>query len=163
MHHIISDGWSLGILVKEFSQIYSKLEAKEEAILPLLQIQYIDFTTWQNKYINSGLINSQVEYWKEKLNNLNPILDFPTDFLRSKVQTYEGDSEPFTITLEQLQNIKTIANNSNSTLFMFLLAVFKILLHRYTGEKNIAIGTPIANRNFFETESIFILIKVLKF
>lgn len=153
MHHIISDGWSMGVLTKEFTHIYSKLVSNEEVTLPALPIQYIDFAVWQNQYMQSADIKQQELYWKNKLNNLSPILDFPKDFTRPNIQDYKGDTEIFAIPKSQLNEFKKTLGN-NFTLFMGLLSVFNILLYRYTGKSDLAVGTPIANRNISDIEPL---------
>lgn len=152
LHHIISDAWSTGIFVRELAYFYRAARQAEPATLPELPIQYADFAHWQRQ--QTARLDQQLSYWQQQFTTLPPVLALPTDRPRPAVQTYRGDrcalelSEPLTTSLKQL------AQATDSTLFMVLLASFQILLHRYTHQTDITVGTPIANRNQTEIEGL---------
>ncbi|WP_237395520.1 amino acid adenylation domain-containing protein [Okeania sp. KiyG1] len=153
LHHIASDGWSLTVLAKELSAIYTAtLEEKPSPLLEL-PIQYADFAVWQRNYLQGETLESQFNYWKQKLQNL-PQLQLPTDHLRPPVQTFNGAGIPINIPAALTSKVKQLSQKQGSTLFMTLLAVFKVLLFRYSGQQSIAVGSPIANRNRREIEEL---------
>ncbi|MCP5064554.1 MAG: AMP-binding protein, partial [Ignavibacteriae bacterium] len=146
MHHIISDGWSMGVLVGEITAIYSSLLSGKEIELPELEIQYADFSEWQNEYLSGEVLDNQLNYWKNKLGNSNSLLELPTDRSRQAVWTNNGSSVEGFISTEIVEGLQKLSNSENSTLFMTLVASFNLLLHKYSGQDDINIGTPIANR-----------------
>jgi len=164
MHHIVSDGWSMGILANEITTLYRAFYLKQPSPLPELEIQYADFSFWQQEYLQGDVLKEQLDYWKKQLNN-PPILELQTDKLRPKIWTNEGASFTVIIPGELLNGIKQIGYREGATLFMTLMAAFKILLARYSGQDDITVGTPIANRTLKETEpliGIFINTLVLR-
>jgi thioesterase domain-containing protein/NRPS condensation-like uncharacterized protein len=154
MHHIISDGWSLEVFVSELSAIYTAIVNQQPSPLPKLSIQYTDFAHWQREYLQGEIFETQLDYWREQLAQLPPLLELPTDKPRPAIQTYHGGIERFELSLELTNQLKTIGKKSGSTLFMTLLAAFATLLSRYSNSQDIAIGSPIANRNRTELEPL---------
>ncbi|WP_160647907.1 non-ribosomal peptide synthetase [Chengkuizengella marina] len=154
MHHIISDGWSISIFVKEFMERYEAYCKKTADDLPELSIQYADFANWQRKWLKGNTLEKQETYWKEQFAEEIPVLELPTDFLRAPVNKYQGAVYPFEMTKEVLRNVHHLCEQQNTTLFMTLLAAFQILLYRYSGQDDLVVGTPIANRKHQETESL---------
>jgi len=146
MHHIISDGWSVGILFNEIITIYKSYVKELESPLDELEIQYVDYSEWQRERFESGELVSQLSYWKNNFENLPPIVTIPPDFIRPNVYSNKGSSVTKDFSKELTGGIKRIAAKNGVTEFMFLLCAFKVLLHKYTGESDICIGTPIANR-----------------
>ncbi len=154
MHHIISDGWSMGIFIKELSSLYQAFVAGSPSPLPELPIQYADFTIWQRQWLQGEVRQNQIDYWKQQLAGTPPLLELPTDRPRSSVQTFLGRSFSFQIDSQLTQKLKLLSQKSGATLFMTLLAAFATLLFRYSGQEDILVGTPIANRNHQEIESL---------
>ncbi len=154
MHHIISDGWSMGILIREVAAIYDAYSRGKPSPLPELPIQYGDFAQWQRKWLQGEVLESQLEYWKQKLDGLPPVLELPTDRPRPAVQTYNGAHESFELSSVLSEALAELSRREGATLFMTLLAAFQTLLYRYTGQEDIAVGTPIANRNRSEIEGL---------
>jgi tyrocidine synthetase-3 len=148
MHHIISDGISMQIFVKEFTAFY------QEEIIPGLRIQYKDFSHWQNALLDSGAVKKQEDYWLECFVGEIPVLNLPYDFPRPVLQTHEGSSLEFKITLEQTQQLKQWALESESTTFIVLLAVFNLLLSKLSGQEDIVVGSPAAGRRHPDLESL---------
>lgn len=147
-HHIISDGWSLSVLLKEISTIYSSLLTKSSLNLPELKINYGDFTLWHRQQQKQPEIEtSLLNYWTNQLEGASPLLKLPCDRPRPPLQTFKGNVQTFTIEEEVIKEIEVLRKETNTTLFMVLLAVFLILMHRYSGQDDIVIGSPIANRN----------------
>ncbi|NEP51638.1 MAG: AMP-binding protein, partial [Moorea sp. SIO3C2] len=153
LHHIASDGWSLTVLPKELSAIYTATLEDQPSPLPPLPIQYADFAVWQKNYLQGETLETQLNYWKQKLQYL-PQLQLPTDYPRPPVQTFNGAGIPINIPAALTSKVKQLTQEQETTLFMTLLAVFKVLLSRYSGQQSIAVGTPIANRNRSEIEGL---------
>ena len=154
LHHIVSDNWSTGVLIKEFMEIYPLLAQGKIPSSAPLRIQYADFASWQRKWLSGKTLQNQLDYWAEKLAGLPPALDLPTDFPRPAYQSHNGDFLTFTLSPEQTAALKTLAEQKNVTLFMTLMAAFEILLYKYSRQEDFAIGTPIANRNRAEIEPL---------
>ncbi|SEB35211.1 amino acid adenylation domain-containing protein [Tenacibaculum sp. MAR_2009_124] len=152
-HHIASDGWSEDILVNEFTIIHSSLQAGIEVNLPELTLQYADYAVWQRKYLEGSVLNFQLLYWEEKLKNATP-LSLPTDYPRPAVQSTAGDHVTFTLDKKLSDDLNDLCEKEGVTIFMLLLAGFKVLLSRYSGQDDICIGTPIANRTQSELEGM---------
>ncbi|MDP1513431.1 amino acid adenylation domain-containing protein, partial [Paenibacillus ottowii] len=148
MHHIISDGVTEGIIVQEFSQLY---EGKE---LPPLRIQYKDYAVWQHADMQSERLRAQESYWLNTMSGEIPALDMPTDYARPAVQRLEGTRYEFAIRMEDSEQLKQLAAQTGSTLYMVLLAAYSTLLHKYTGQEDIIVGTPIAGRPHAELGSL---------
>ncbi|NEO15578.1 MAG: amino acid adenylation domain-containing protein [Moorea sp. SIO3E8] len=153
LHHIASDGWSLTVLPKELSAIYTAALEDQPSPLPELPIQYADFAVWQKNYLQGETLETQLNYWKQKLQDL-PQLQLPTDHPRPAVETFNGAGIPINIPATVTSKVKQLTQKQGSTLFMTLLAAFKVLMSRYSGQESIAVGTPIANRNRSEIEGL---------
>ncbi|OLT58220.1 non-ribosomal peptide synthetase [Moorena bouillonii] len=153
LHHIASDGWSLTVLTKELSAIYTATLEDKPSPLSSLPIQYADFAVWQRNYLQGETLEKQLSYWKQKLQDL-PQLQLPTDNPRPPVQTFNGAGIPINIPAALTSKVKQLSQKQGTTLFMTLLAAFKILLFRYSGQESIAVGSPIANRNRSEIEGL---------
>jgi amino acid adenylation domain-containing protein len=154
LHHIIIDGWSMGIFIKELSALYQAFATGSPTPLPELTIQYGDFTIWQRQWLTEELQQRQLDYWKQQLASAPPLLELPTDYPRPSVQTFSGAIKEFKLNSNLTAQLKTLSRKSGTTLFMTLLAAFAVLLHRYSGQDDICIGSPFANRNRTEVESI---------
>ncbi|MEH2221001.1 MAG: amino acid adenylation domain-containing protein [Nostoc sp.] len=147
MHHIITDGWSMGIFFKELEVLYHAFTKGQPNPLPELTIQYADFAFWQRKWLTKEVQEKQLEYWKQQLAGAPPLLELPTDYPRSPIQTFSGATKRFQLEEHLTSQLATLSQKSGVTLFMTLLAAFAIFLHRYTGQDDICIGSPFANRN----------------
>ncbi|NEP33690.1 amino acid adenylation domain-containing protein [Moorena sp. SIO3B2] len=154
MHHIISDGWSLGILVREFSTLYDAFAQGKLPALPELPIQYADFGHWQREWLTGEVLEKQLNYWRKQLSGISPILDIPTDYPRPTEPTFKGGMEYFQLDSYLTQKLKQLSQESGSTLFMTLLAAFFVLLSRYSNQSDLVVGSPIANRNRREIEPL---------
>ena len=149
MHHIISDGWSLGILTQELGEILEALRQGRSPELKPLPIQYVDYAVWQRRWLEeSGVLKRQLGYWQEKLAGVAESLDLATDYPRPKVQSFAGATQEFALDAQLAGQLKMLAEQQGCTLFMVLLAAFKVMLHRYTGQNDICVGSPIANRQY---------------
>ncbi|NET25242.1 non-ribosomal peptide synthetase, partial [Okeania sp. SIO1I7] len=153
LHHIASDGWSVTVLTKELSAHYTAALENQPSSLPELPIQYADFAVWQRNYLQGETLKSQLNYWKQKLRVL-PQLQLPTDYPRPAVETFNGASIPIKISAALTSKLTQLSQQQGVTLFMTLLAGFKVLMHRYSGQESISIGVPIANRNHREIEGL---------
>ncbi|GFZ92165.1 amino acid adenylation domain-containing protein [Okeania sp. KiyG1] len=153
LHHIVSDGWSLTVLPKELSGIYTATVEDRPSPLPSLPIQYADFAVWQRNYLQGETFEKQLSYWKQKLQNLSQ-LQLPTDHPRPAVQTFNGAGIPIYIPAALTSKVRQLTQKQGTTLFMTLLAAFKVLLSSYSGQESVAVGTPIANRNRSEIEGL---------
>lgn len=165
LHHIIADGWSIGILIKELAALYEAFLTGKLSPLAELPIQYRDFVNWQRKWVDGEGIQPLLTYWKQKLQGELTVLNLPTDRPRSPVQTFKGAQAKLVLSQTLTKELKNLSRHSGVTLFMTLLAAFKTLLYRYTGQTDILVSSPIANRNRAEVESLigfFVNILVLR-
>ena len=153
MHHIISDGWSTSILINEIKTLYEAFMAGRPSPLPELPIQYADFACWQQQSLQGELLKTQLAYWQQQLAGLQP-LQLSTDKPRAAIQTFRGKTLSSVLPPQLSAALKTLNHNSEVTLFMTLLAAFQTLLYLYSGQEDICIGSPIANRNHSETEKL---------
>ncbi|MEG4517833.1 MULTISPECIES: amino acid adenylation domain-containing protein [unclassified Microcoleus] len=153
-HHIIFDGWSLGVFLRELAAFYEGFANKNLASLPPLQIQYADFASWQRQQMQGEILETQLTYWKQQLSGSAAVLNLPTDFSRPAVQSYKGGRQLFELPEHLTEAIRQLSRSEKTTFFMTLLAAFKTLLYRYTGQEDILVGSPIASRNSTETESL---------
>ena len=153
-HHIVSDGWSTDILIREVAALYTAFCAGRPSSLPQLPIQYADFALWQRQWLEGEALNNQLAYWQQQLTGELPILQLPTDRPRPTVQTYAGKTLSFIFPNSLTEELKSLSKQEGVTLFMTLLAGFKTLLYRYTGQADILVGSPIANRNRTEIENL---------
>jgi amino acid adenylation domain-containing protein len=154
MHHIVSDAWSTGVLVRELSDLYRAFAAGAGSSLPALPIQYADFAVWQRQWLEGGELQNQLGYWKRQLEGIPDSLELPLDGRRGSDVTYEGARETFVIPARLVAPLTTLARGEGTTLFVTLLAMFQLLLHRYTGQRDIVVGAPIAGRSSAETEAL---------
>jgi amino acid adenylation domain-containing protein len=153
MHHIISDAWSTGVLIEDVSALYNAFSAGRPSPLPELPIQYADYSVWQREWLEGGVLEQQLAYWKQQLAESSE-LALPIDRPRSAAQSQNGALYDFVVSADITQKLKKLAEEQGATLFMALLAVFQTLLYRYSGQKDIAVGTPTAGRNSDETEKL---------
>ncbi|HLF24969.1 MAG TPA: amino acid adenylation domain-containing protein [Anaerolineae bacterium] len=162
MHHIVSDGWSLDILTYELAALYPAFCAgqapalaaeRRGSPLPGLPIQYADYAAWQRAWLRGAVLDEQLAYWRQQLVGV-PVLDVPTDRPRPPMQTFCGATQAFSVSPATSQALRTLAQREQVTLFILLLAAFKTLLQRYTGQEDIVVGTPIANRQRSEIEGL---------
>ncbi|MCB9419968.1 MAG: amino acid adenylation domain-containing protein [Ardenticatenaceae bacterium] len=147
LHHIIADGWSMNIFLRELTQLYHAYANNQTPDLPLPAVQYADFAHWQEQLLQGSHLQKQREYWLEQLSGLPAYLDLPTDRPRPTPQTFDGAIDTFIIPAALTEPLKTFSQNEEATLFMTLLAAFEIMLARYSRQKDIAIGTPVAGRS----------------
>ncbi|PSB52343.1 non-ribosomal peptide synthetase [Chamaesiphon polymorphus CCALA 037] len=154
MHHIISDGWSMGILVREVTSLYQAYITNTPVTLPELPIQYPDFAHWQRQWLTGDVLQAQVDYWKAHLAGAPPLLELPTDHPRPAIQSFQGSQLNFNISVELTEQLEQLSRQQGVTLFMTLLGAYAVLLSRYSGDRDIVIGSPIANRNRGETENL---------
>lgn len=154
MHHIITDGWSLGVLVQELSTLYDAYSQGQPSPLPPLPLQYADFALWQRQWMQGEVLEAELNYWKQQLAGAPPVLNLPTDRPRPPVQTFRGAHYPVALSKALTEALKRLGRECEVTLFMTLLAAFATLLHRYAGQDDIVIGTPIAGRTRVELEGL---------
>ncbi len=154
MHHIISDGWSLGVLGRELAALYQAYSTGQSSPLPDLEIQYADFAVWQREWLQGEVLEKQLAYWRAQLGSALPVFELPLDRPRPPVQTYRGNVVDRELGVEVRERLKQVGRESGATFFMTLLTAFNVLLWRYTRQEEILVGTPIANRNRAETENL---------
>ncbi|EPO9701347.1 non-ribosomal peptide synthase/polyketide synthase [Pseudomonas aeruginosa] len=154
LHHIVSDGWSMNVLIEEFSRFYSAYATGAEPGLSALPIQYADYALWQRSWLEAGEQERQLEYWRGKLGERHPVLELPTDHPRPAVPSYRGSRYEFSIEPALAEALRGTARRQGLTLFMLLLGGFNILLQRYSGQTDLRVGVPIANRNRAEVEGL---------
>ncbi len=154
MHHIIADGWSMGVLWQELDSLYQAFTAGQPSPLPELAIQYTDFAQWQRQWLQGDVLDQQVAYWQYQLADAPTLLELPTDRPRPGVQTFNGQTEHFEIEPSLADQLRRFSRCSGASLFMVLYGAFSVLLSRYSGQEDVVIGTPIANRNYREIEPL---------
>jgi amino acid adenylation domain-containing protein len=154
MHHIISDGWSVGVLVDEVSRAYEAFAGGGEPSPSELPVQYADYAAWQRGWMTGEALDSQLSYWKEQLAGAPPVLELPTDRPRPAVQRFDGASEPVIVDAEMAEKLRRLSRRENATLFMTLLAAFQAVLHYHSRLEDIVIGTDVAGRGQVETERL---------
>ncbi|MFN6465769.1 MAG: non-ribosomal peptide synthetase [Nostoc sp. DedVER02] len=154
MHHIIGDGWSMGVFIKELSSLYQGFLVGDSSSLPQLPIQYADFTIWQRQWLQGKALQTSINYWTQQLADAPPLLELPTDRPRSSVQTFRGWCFSFQLDAKVTASLKELSHKSGTTLFMTLMAAYAALLFRYSGQQDILLGTPIASRNHQEIEGL---------
>ncbi|MEM1254712.1 MAG: amino acid adenylation domain-containing protein [Cyanobacteria bacterium P01_H01_bin.21] len=147
LHHIVSDVWSTGVLVKEMVLLYQAFSQVKPNPLPPLPIQYADFTLWQRQNLQGDYLQKLINYWQQQFKTPPPVLQLPTDRPRPSVQSFRGARQGFVVSVELLDKLKRVGQAADTTLFITLLAAFKALLFKYTGQTDITVGSPIANRN----------------
>ena len=154
MHHIVSDGWSVGIFIKELATLYIAFSSGQPSPLPELPIQYADFAIWQRRHLQGELLKTQLAYWKRQLGGELPVLKLPTDRQRPITPTFTGAKQYFKFSKSLTETLKKLSQQEGVSLFMTLLAAFNALLYRYTEQEDILVGSPIANRNRPELEGM---------
>jgi hypothetical protein len=154
LDHIISDGWSMGIIIRELRILYDAFSSGKVSPLAPLPIQYGDYAQWQRERITGELFRSQIDYWRTKLSGAPPLLDLCADRVRPGRQTLDGASQTVPLSKDLIRDLKSISSERDATLFMVTLAAFNVLLSRYTSETDILIGVPVACRNGVETEQL---------
>jgi hypothetical protein len=154
LHHIVSDGWSTGILAHELSVLYRAVTLGQPSPLSELPIQYADFAVWQREWLQGEALQVQLDYWKLTLEGAPPILELPTDHSRPRVLSHRGASRRFDLGTVLSENLSQLSQRNQVTLFMTMAAVFNVLLHRYSRQDDICIGYPVANRNRAEMEGL---------
>jgi amino acid adenylation domain-containing protein len=154
MHHIVSDGWSIGIFHHELEVLYGAFARGEPSPLEELPIQYADYALWQRAYLSGEVLDRQLAWWKAQLSGAPALLELPTDRPRPAVQTYRGARQPFHLDDGLRQRLEAAARAEGATLFMVLLAAFQVLLGKYAGVEDVVVGSPIAGRTRAETEGL---------
>jgi len=154
MHHIVSDGWSMGILIEEVSRLYEAYSRGEESSLAELEIQYADYALWQREWLTGEVLAKQLAYWQEQLAGAPELLALPTDKPRPAVQSFRGGQQRFELELELSEQLKELSRQESSSLFMTLLAAYQALLHYYSKQTDIVVGVDIANRHRVEVEKL---------
>ena len=154
MHHIIYDGWSLSIFFGELSQLYAAFVRGLPSPLPELSIQYADFAVWQRQWLTGEVLERQLNYWQKQLQDAPTILELPTDYPRPPIPSFRGDGQVFRLNQDLTQRLKRLSQESGATLFMTLLAAFFVLISRYSGQLDVLVGSPIANRNSSAIEKL---------
>ncbi|MCP4403284.1 MAG: amino acid adenylation domain-containing protein, partial [bacterium] len=154
MHHIISDGWSIGVLIRELGQLYNAHAHNQAPQLSALPIQYSDYAAWQRHWLRGNVLEQQLAYWIEQLNGAPELLKLPTDFPRPAVMRYQGRHLQRTLDRELAHEIQHLSRQQGVTVFMTLLAAFNVLLFRYSGQTDLVVGSPIANRTHHQTEGL---------
>ncbi|MGM7650472.1 amino acid adenylation domain-containing protein [Serratia marcescens] len=153
-HHIVSDGWSTGILLRELGALYGALRRGDADPLPPLTLQYADYAAWQRRYLTPERLAAQAQYWRETLSDAPALLTLPTDRPRPTVQSFSGGEVPIAIDAELTQALRQFSRQHGGTLFMTVLAAWSLVLARMAGQQELVIGTPEANRGRLETESL---------
>jgi amino acid adenylation domain-containing protein len=154
MHHIVSDGWSVGVLVREMAALYAAYAEGSESPLEELAIQYGDYARWQREWLTGEVLEEQLGYWREQLAGAPPVLELPADRPRPATPSFRGERESFTIPEVTAEALRALGRREGTTLFMTLLAAFQVLLSRYAGQDDIVVGTPIAGRTRAEVEGL---------
>jgi amino acid adenylation domain-containing protein len=154
MHHIVSDGWSIGVLIRELTTLYEAISTGITAPLHDLPVHYADFAQWQREWLQGAVLEGLLSYWKQQLAGAPFVLQLPTDHPRPPVQSFQGARHCLTLSSPLTAALRALSRREGVTLFMTLLAAFKTLLYRYTGQEDLLVGSPIANRNRAETEAL---------
>lgn len=154
VHHIAADAWSLDILLREFSALYPSILIGQQAQLSELPIQYADFALWQRSDEQAKTLQAELTYWQDQLSGELPRMALPTDHPRPRTQTFNGDVVEFSVAQTTAERLRALGQTHGASLFMTLLSAFNILLYRYSGQRDLLIGTPVANRNRVEVEDL---------
>ena len=154
LHHIVFDGWSMGVLMRELAALYDAYCTGGSSPLPELPIQYPDFALWQHNWLQGEACQEQLSYWLQQLGGDLPVLDIATDRPRPEAQTFSGARKRLLLSKRLTEEIKALGRRENATLFMTLLAAFNVLLYRYTGQQDIMVGCPVSGRNRLEVETL---------
>ena len=154
LHHIVGDGWSVGVLARELSALYGAYREGKGSPLEELPVQYADFARWQREQMSGERLAGQLEYWKRQLGESREVVEWPADHARPRVETFRGGAQRFCIDARVTAELKKLSRVEGATLFMTLLAGYQVLLHRYTGQSRIVVGSPIANRTESAVEGL---------
>ncbi|HEU4558943.1 MAG TPA: non-ribosomal peptide synthase/polyketide synthase, partial [Longimicrobium sp.] len=154
MHHIVGDGWSLGVLGRELAALYAAYREGRESPLPELPVQYADYAVWQREQLAGDALDRQLAYWKERLAGAPELLELPTDRPRPAVQSYRGATVPVALSPELLERLQALGRSEGATLYMTLLGAFQVLLSKYGGSEDVVVGSPIAGRTRGEVEEL---------
>src|SRR5579885_3008625 len=154
IHHIIFDGWSLTILQQELAATYTAILNGEGSPLPPLPIQYVDYALWQRQWLQGAVLEQEMSYWRQQLAGAPTRLELPTDRPRPAIQTYHGALETLTLSPTLVEQLRNLSRQEGVTLYMTLLTVFQLLLSRWSGQVDLVVGTPVANRNRTEIEEL---------
>ncbi|MEM9486114.1 MAG: condensation domain-containing protein, partial [Cyanobacteria bacterium P01_F01_bin.116] len=154
VHHIIWDAWSIGVFSQEFALFYKAYNQGQTPAISPLSIQYTDYAVWQRQWLLGETLTDQLDYWKQKLSDAPALLELPTDHPRPSVQSFQGNTHIMRLDPALSQQVNQLAQKHQVTLFMVLLAAFQVLLHRYSGQNDIVVGSPIANRQRAELEPL---------
>ena len=154
MHHIVSDGWSMDVMVKEFVQCYQAFSLEREPQLPALPLQYADYAIWQRRWLEAGEGERQLDYWRQQLGDEHPLLEVAPDFARPLTQSFEGQTLSFDFGADLSQQLNAFARSQGISLFMLVLAGFSLFLSRHAGQRDIRVGVPNANRGRAEVEGL---------
>jgi len=154
MHHIVSDGWSMWQFIRELAELYGAFAEGKASPLPPLAIQYADYAFWQRNWMQGKVLEQHLNYWKKQLAGAATTFELPADRVRPPVQTYKGTTKSVKLSPDLLKKLKALSGSEGATLFMTLLAAYQTLLYRYTGQEDVVVGTPIANRNRAEIEEL---------
>ena len=153
MHHVVSDGWSVGVLIRELTALYEAYSGGEETPLEELEMQYADYAVWQREWLKGEVLEEELKYWREELRGLEP-LELPTDRRRPGVASHRGGVIRFNIPADVTRELKGVSQREGVTLFMTMVAGFQLLMSKYSQQEEVAIGTDVANRNRGETEEM---------
>jgi len=153
IHHIASDGWSNGIFIKELVESYQAIVNDRKSLLPPLPVQYADYALWQRQWLSGKVLEDKLAFWKKNLQDIAP-LNLPPDNKRPAIQSFEGNVLSFNLDKKMLAGLKALSRKNDATLFMTLLAAFKVLMFKYSNQEDIGIGTPVANRPLHEIENL---------
>jgi amino acid adenylation domain-containing protein len=154
MHHIVSDGWSMGVFTRELGELYAAFRAGEPDPLPALPIQYADYAVWQRSWVNGEVLKAQAEYWKETLAGVPELLELPTDRPRPARQDFTGGETWVDLDAELTAGLKALGRRHGVTLYMTFLAAWAVVLSRLSGQESVVIGTPVAGRGRREIEGL---------
>jgi amino acid adenylation domain-containing protein len=154
MHHIVSDGWSMGVMVRELGALYAAFSEGRPSPLPELTVQYADYAVWQRGWLSAGALEAQLAWWKQALAGAPPHLELPTDQPRPAVLSHRGATVPVRLSRALSDALSALAQREGATPFMVLLAGFQVLLARYSGQEDLSVGSPIAGRRYAETEGL---------
>ncbi|MFI6442940.1 amino acid adenylation domain-containing protein, partial [Streptomyces sp. NPDC050759] len=154
LHHMVGDGWSMGVVTRELNALYGAYRKGEETPLAPLPVQYGDYAVWQRGWLTDEEVERQLAYWRKQLTGMPPVLELPADRVRPAISSYHGATQFFTIPREVVDGLKRLAREERATLYMVLLAAFKVLLARYAGRTDIVVGAPVANRRRAELEDL---------
>jgi pristinamycin I synthase-3/4 len=154
LHHIITDGWSMGLLIRDVTQCYIAYRLGLENPLPLLEVQYADYALWQRHRLVGGYLSGQLSYWRDQLRDAPPMLELPTDHVRPAMPSFEGAAHGFVVSSETTLALHALSRRHDATLYMVVLAAFQLLLGRWSGQSDVVVGSPVSGRTHRELEDL---------